>query len=129
MKARQGFTLVEVIISLVLLGTVVLSLSAATAGMIRASTESGRNTVSMSLVQERLGQIAADPDYDSLETNYQNVETGTLQGVQYRRTTLIQRVRQDQAGGRAIDYKRVTVTVEETGSDRELTRSITVGAP
>ena len=73
MKSRDGFTLVEVIVSLLLLGTVVLSLSAATAGMIRSSTESARNTVSMSLVQERLGQIAADPEYDSLEENYRGV--------------------------------------------------------
>lgn len=129
MKSRDGFTLVEVIVSLLLLGTVVLSLSAATAGMIRSSTESARNTVSMSLVQERLGQIAADPEYDALQENYQEVETGELQGVGYRRTTLVQRVRQNQQGGRAIDVTRVTVTVEETGTGRSLTRSISIGAP
>ncbi len=129
MKSRDGFTLVEVIVSLLLLGTVVLSLSAATAGMIRSSTESARNTVSMSLVQEQLGRIAADPEYDALQENYQGVENGELQGVGYRRTTLVQRVRQNQQGGRAIDVTRVTVTVEETGSGRALTRSISIGAP
>lgn len=129
MKTRDGFTLVEVIVSLLLLGTVVLSLSAATAGMIRSSTESARNTVSMSLVQERLGQIAADPDYDSLEENYRGVETGELQGVAYSRTTLVEHVRENQQGGRAVDVKRITVTVQETGSGRSITRSISVGAP
>ncbi len=127
MKAREGFTLVEAIVSLLLLGSVVLGLSAATARMIAASTESARNTIALSLVQERLGQIAADPDYDDLESVYAGVEDGELQGVEYRRTTLISHVRQAQTGGRFIDMKRVVVTVEENG--REITRMITVGAP
>ena len=129
MKARDGFTFVEVMVAIVLIGTVVLSLSAATTGMIHASTESGRNTVLMSLVQERLGQVAADPDYDRLATTYQGVETGELQGVRYRRTTLVEHVRDEQEDKRMIDYKRVTVTVEEVSGGREMTRSITVGAP
>ena len=129
MKARQGFTFVEVMVAIVLIGTVVLSLSGATSGMIHSSTESGRNTVLMSLVQERLGQVAADPDYDRLSTAYQGVETGQLQGIRYRRTTLVQHVRDEQEDRRVIDYKRVTVTAEETSGGREITRSITVGAP
>ncbi len=129
MRQREGFTLVEVIVSLLLLGTVVLSLSAATARMIRAATESSRSTVAMSLVQERLGQVAADPAYDALESTYEGVEEEELQGVAYRRTTVITHVREAQAGGRMIDMKRVAVSVEEAASGREVTRTITVAAP
>ncbi len=129
MRAQRGFTLVEVIVALVLLGTVVLALSGGTARMIHAATESGRDTILMSLVQERLGQIAADPAYAELEDQYQGTESGEMQGVEYRRTTLISHVRQNQSGGRVIDYKRVAVTVMETNSGREVTRAISVGAP
>jgi len=129
MKARPGFTLVEVVVALLLLATIVLGLSAATTKMIHASTESARSTVALSLVQERLGQIAADPAYDDLEERYAGVETGELRGVEYRRTTVIlhHRVKPNPSSTRVVDWKRVMVTVEEGG--REVTRIITVGAP
>lgn len=129
MRSRNGFTLVEVVVAMVLLGTVVLTMSAATTRMIRSATDSSRSTIALALVQDRLATIAADPGYAQLENRYEGTESGTASGVSYRRTTLITHNVQSQTGGRTIDFKRIAVTVEETNSNHEVTRSITVGAP
>lgn len=129
MRSRNGFTLVEVIVAMVLLGTVVLTMSAATTRMIRSATDSSRSTIALALVQDRLATIAADPAYALLEDRYEGTEDGTASGISYRRTTLITHTVTTEDDGRSIDFKRIAVTVEETNSHHEVTRTITIGAP
>jgi prepilin-type N-terminal cleavage/methylation domain-containing protein len=129
MRARGGFSLIEVIVAMTLLAAVVLSLSAATARMIAAGTRSSRQTVTLSLVQEQLGRIAADPGYAALEGRYGGAETIVLAGATFTRSTAITRTYEPAESGRFVDYKRVSVTVAGAGAEREVTRTITVGAP
>ena len=129
MQARDGFSLVEVVVAMVLLAVVVLGLTAATAQMIAAGTSSGRQTVTMSLIQEQLGRIAADPGYPTLESRYDGTETLDRAGVTFTRATRISRTYEAAENGRFVDYKRVSVTVSGAGAEQEITRTITVGAP
>lgn len=129
MRARGGFTLIEVVVAMTLFAVVALTLTAATARMIAAGTRSSRQTVTLSLVQEQLGLVAADPGYAVLEDRYGGAETIVLAGVTYTRSTTITHTYQAAESGRFVDYKRVSVSVAGPAAEQAVTRTIAVGAP
>lgn len=125
----DGFSLIEVVVALSVLGFVILGFAATTANLARSADESGERLVAVELLQSRLREITMDPDYDNLEARYDSVEA-TIPGFPgYRRTTSVTRVIQPQAGGRRLDFQRVMVWVEGPGLRAPISRTITIAAP
>lgn len=126
MRGRDGFSLVEVVVALTLLGVVLLGMSASTTGLNRAAAMASRSTAALGLVQERLAQVRMDPAYDLLEARYEETETSIEGFAGFARQTDIVAVLQE-IDGRTLDYKRVTVSVEAPGMDAPLSRTVTIG--
>jgi len=126
---EKGFSLIEVIVALGVLGLVVLGFAATTANLARAADQSGDRLVAVELLQGRIREIAMDPNYDGLESRYEGVETSIPGFPGYRRTTSITRVNQPAGNGRSLDYQRVVVTVEGPGLKAPIRRTITIAAP
>ncbi len=125
-RREQGFTLIEVIISMVVLVVVVLAMANTTVRFLQVVSESDWRAVAIEIAEGRVQLIAMDPDYAGLESRYAGTESGfpTLAGL--TRSTVIVRV-----GGplATMDYKKITVTVQGPGLAALVRRSLTVGAP
>ena len=125
--SRQGFTLIEVLIAIVILTGVILGMAHVTGRMLHTIATSDRTSAALELVSDRLEQVSLDPDYEGLAAEYKGTETGfpTLPG--FKRTTSV--VRTGGSGKSGPDYTRITVTVDGPGLLAPLSRTVTVGAP
>ena len=125
---RKGFTLVEVLVALVLIAGVALAMGGAVGRLSSLSARDGQTLRALELARERVTQIESDPAYARLESRYNGTESGAaLDG--FTRTTTVQRVLQNGAGGRVLDYKIVDVQVTGPGVEGAVTRRVIVAAP
>ncbi len=125
---RGGFTIVEVIASLVLLSVIILSLQSAAVRLLHLSATDTRTTAALQLIEDRFALIEADPSYPTLEATYNGTESNAGGHGGLTRTTRIAQTR-TKMGSKYVDYKRVSVTVTGNGLPAPVTRTITVGAP
>lgn len=126
MRGRNGFTLIEVMMALVILAIVILGMATTTAQVLHVVTLSDRNAAAIQLVDGRVEEIQMDPDYNGLDSAYAGIESSfpTLPG--YTRETRIARI----GGlGQTQDYKKITVTVTGPGLDGPVSRTVAVAAP
>ena len=122
---RAGFTLVEVLIAMVILGIVLMGAQAAlTDRLARDVGQQDKRTVAIQLAMNRLQAVQLDPVYGALATTYGGTETAPDNLAGYRRITTVRRMLQDSA-----DYTMVTVSVEHPRLPEPVSRSLTIGAP
>jgi prepilin-type N-terminal cleavage/methylation domain-containing protein len=124
---RDGFTLVEVMMALVILLVVVLGMAEVTGRMLHTITTSDRRVAAEQLAEDRLEAVRLDQDYTNLSSSFAGTESSfpTLPG--FTRTTVV-----DHVGGAGLegpDYTKVTVTVAGPGLLAPLSRTVTVAAP
>ena len=122
---RDGFTLIEVMMAVTMLGLVMLGLMSTTGRMIRTVADDRSRILAAAAADEQLALVRQWPTYASLDSAYAGVQTDTPRPG-WTRTTSITRI-----GGVAQpdDYKRVTVTVVSPILPAPVSRSITVAAP
>lgn len=125
---RQGFSLVEVTVALVLLAAGMLALQEAVVRMVRQVSDDSRTASAIQLVEDRLELVRSDPQYDSLTARYTTTETspGGVSGL--TRVTAITRVRDSTAAG-ITDFRRITVSVQGSGLKFPISRTVSVAAP
>lgn len=118
-------TLIEVMVSLVLLAGVVLGMAGFVAGFARSSRGSDARLTASDLATERLDEVKRAPVYDSIEAVYAKTETTIPGRAGFTRTTAVTRV-----GGASdsLDYKIVTVIVSGPGLDAPVKKSTGIGA-
>lgn len=110
-RTRRGFTLVEVVVSLMILGGVFLGLAMFVSNMAHASTYSRLEDTAEDLVADRLETVKSATDYASIDSLYTATE-GAIPGPDYAgfsRQTIIEHVGGQPAD--SVDYKLVTVIV------------------
>ena len=118
-RARRGLSLVEVMVALIILGSVMLGLGMFSAKMSQSTSGSRLKILAGQLANDRLELIKTAPRYSMIESVYVATETnvrdpgyGTLGGASpavFTRQTWVTRV-----GGKVTDttdYKLVTVQV------------------
>ena len=125
-RTRRGFTLVEVLISVVILGTVVMAIASALAKFMHVVATSDRDAAAIELAEDRVEQIQMDPNYNGMDTLYAATETSFPSLPGFTRTTTITRVG---GSGQANDYKKVMVAVNGPGLAQPVKRSFTIAAP
>lgn len=125
---RDGFTIIEVILALLLLSFTVLGFQAATGEIIHYAVQSDRETVATQLVEDRLDLIRLDPAYAELESRYGETRTSLPEYAGLIRSTTITRTYADQPTG-VLDYRTITVTVDGPGLRAPVSRTVIVAAP
>ncbi len=125
---RDGFTIVEVLLALLLLSFMVMGFQAATGEIIHYAAQSDREAVAVQLVEDRLDLIRLDPQYDSIESRYETTETNLPDYPGLTRSTNVVRTYQEQTNG-ILDYTKVTVTVDGGSLRGPVARTIVLGAP
>lgn len=109
MRKRQGFTLFEVLVALVLLGLGLASAQALlTDRLVRNVAQEGQRATAHQLADERIDRILADPDYSQLETRFNGTETPVPGFAGFGRNTWIVNNRK-RSGDPA--FKTITVRV------------------
>ena len=125
---RDGFSLIETLVALVLLGVVVLGIQGTTAGMITQTTRSNVAILAMQLAEDRIDLIRMDPQFDSLVARYTGTETDIPYWAGFTRSTELAARRDSTANG-ITEWVKVTVVVNGPGLSSPLLRSVTIGAP
>ncbi len=122
---RNGFTLIEVLIAVVILGIAALSLMRVTARMIRSVTDDRTRTLASASADARIARIRAWPTYSTLEATFAGTESNTPVSGLSRVTTIVR----TGGIGQPNDYKKVTVTVSGTQLTSNVTRTVTLAPP
>lgn len=126
MKTRQGMTLVEVMIALVMLTTVMLGMGAFMAQYGHAVGTSSAKASARELVAERIEYVKGATQYPSIEATYGGVETSIPGYPGFTRRTLVMRVG-GQPGDR-FDHKVITVIVDGPGLDKPVKKTSVIAA-
>ncbi len=123
-RPDAGFTLLEVLISMVILSIMILGFQAAFAGRLLSTVHAeDRRTVALQLAAERVRAVQLDPVYTALETRYEAVEASLPNFPGYGRSTRVERTTT------AGDMTTVTVTVTHPRLPKPVTRTLVVAAP
>ena len=125
---REGFTIVEIVLALVLLSFVVLGFQAATGEIIHSAARSDRKTVAVQLVENRLDLIRLDPHYGELASRYAETDAAIPGYEGLTRTTTFDRTIVEQETG-LLDYLTITVNVQGRGLEGPVSRTAVVAAP
>lgn len=124
MTQRRGFTLVEILIAVVILGVMATGVARFSATFAKTVTSSAVRVAAVGVAGDRLQLIRADPQYTSLVSRYNAGAgadtTGFYDYPRMRRQTFVVR---DQSGTPARD--RTTVTVRVTDPSMTDTVSVT----
>lgn len=126
MANRKGMTLVEVLVSLVLLAGVLLAMGRFSGTLARTTGMARLTATATQLVADRLETVKGVPRYTAIESLYVASEASLPGFDGFQRQTSVLRI-----GGTAtdsVDYKIVTVQVSHSSLDRPVRKS-TVIAP
>jgi prepilin-type N-terminal cleavage/methylation domain-containing protein len=128
MRNREGFSLVEVIVALVVLAVAILGSQSMATTMIRTVSSSNAQSSAAQLVEDRIDRIRTDPSYDSLTLKYPGTENPVPGWNTFQRLTEVVRTQTNTNGG-ITDYTTVTVTVSGNGLLSPIKRTVIIGSP
>ena len=124
---RAGFSLIEVMVSMVILGVVMLGLQATvTQRVLQTVGAETRRATASQLADDRLAEVQLDPGYNTLEARYAVVEAPVATAPLLTRSTLIVRNPDPTTQG---DFKTVTVRVWGSAFPDTVSRTTVVSAP
>ncbi len=123
---RNGFTLVEVMIALVILSVVIVGMATTTGGLLRNVATGDRVATAIQLAEQRIEQVQLEPSYSRLDTLYAGVESSLPGWPGFTRETRVVRYG---GTGQPYDYFKVTVTVSGPGLPARVSRTVAVAAP
>jgi len=127
-RGRRGVTLIEILISVVILTVVLLGMGRYMLGFSRNVRFAEARTIAVALASARLSEIRASPNYSGLEASYATTESSITGFPGYTRTTTITHT----GGPRPTytnDYKVVTVTVTSPRLAAPISKTVIVAAP
>lgn len=125
MKNRSGMTLVEVIVSMLLLVSVVLVLGGFSAKFAQAAGQAHLVVLANELAATRLDAVRQQPNYAAVDTL---ARTDSVNADFSKYTVRTQVVRIGGAVTDSVDYKLVTVTVTHPAMRKTVSKTTAVAA-
>ena len=116
MRPRGGFTLVEMMLSIVILAIILAGVARYTGQYLHTVSISTTRTAAAEVARERIGLVDMDPSYTTLSATWAGTQTGFPGYPGMIRTTTVSRIT---GNAPPRDYTIVTVRVTEP----------TIGAP
>jgi len=123
-SSQDGFTLIEVMISIFILGSIVLAMAASSSKYLSVSTKNRVRIQANAAAEAQIALIRVSPNYDSLTVKFDSTKSNTPM-TGYTRTTSVVRT----GTGTTSDITRATVTVTGPLLATPVKRSITIAAP
>jgi prepilin-type N-terminal cleavage/methylation domain-containing protein len=129
-RNQSGFTLIEVIISLVILSAALMIVPMAGMKFTRAVADNRMRNEANALADAWVARCRAEPNYAALDSNVAGKckFTGTNLGTYSftRTTTIATDATLSGVADTLNDYKRITIVVSATGLTPSVTRTITI---
>jgi len=125
---QKAFTLVEMMVSVVILAVAILALSTSTARLTTIAMDAEMKALALQACEDRIALIQMHAVYQQLDSLYS--ESGsTVTGLDgFTRNTVITRLITDgEREGKFIDFTRITVTVDGPGLSDPVSRSVSIG--
>jgi len=126
---REGFTLIEICIAIVILTAAILGLGSSTTQMLSPVGEAELEFTALQSVEDRLAEIRLDPRYGGLDTLYDGTETGLPGLTGMSRVTSVTRTQTNIPGGGRMDFTTIIVTVSGGNLNDPVSRTLIMGAP
>ncbi len=124
----KGFTMVEMIISVVILAVAILGLSSSTSRLARTAVDAERSALALQAVEDRISRIRLHPIYQQLDSVFTESDAEVPGLPDYARSTNITRILDPgERDGKYIDYTRITVTVTGPGLPEPVSRTVALG--
>lgn len=118
---RAGFTLIEVLVAMVLLGFALLGVQAAiTDRFVRDIGQEDYRATALQLAADRLTEVQSDPRYSTLAGRYDGAEDSVPGFPLYQRSTEVRTA----TGHTIVTVQVVTPTLGDT-----VNQTVVVGAP
>ena len=124
----KGFSMVEVVTSLVILAVAMVGLGSTTARLARVADDAEIRALARQAVDDRIARIRLHPAYEDLDSVFS--EGGAeVQGLpEFRRSTTVTRIRAPGEGeGKRLDYTRITVSVAAPGLESPVSKTVVLG--
>jgi type IV pilus modification protein PilV len=128
MQSRNGFTLVEVIVAMLILTTMMLGAQALAGRMIRTSANANIQVTAAQLADDRIDFVRLDPQYDSVNARYAGTENPVPGYPSFTRTTASTRTVTTTSNG-TTDFITLTVTVAHQALSTPVARTIVLTMP
>jgi type IV pilus modification protein PilV len=128
MRQREGFSLIEVMVSLVILTTMMLGATALAGRMLRTSATANVQVTAAQLAEDRIDFVRLDPAYDSLSVRYTANENPVTGYPGYGRTTAFTRTTTVTTNG-TTDYFTMTVRVTHQQLATPVARTVVITNP
>jgi prepilin-type N-terminal cleavage/methylation domain-containing protein len=125
---RDGFTLVEITVALLIFAVAVLGITASATQLVQLSTGAQAQAMALQAVNDRLSIVMISPRYAALDSLFTDTEED-VPAEGHQRVTDVVRSVTTHAGGKVTDYTTVTVTVSGPRVIPTVSRSVIVGAP
>jgi len=122
---REGFTLVEVVIALILLSVAVLGMGATASQMATTAARAEWSALALEAAEDRLVEVRLDPRYEKLDSLFAGTESQIF-GTGSSRVTTVQHVTGTNPD---IDYKIISVVVRVAQFETSVSRRIIIAAP
>ena len=122
--SRDGFTLVEVMIAIIILGTIVLTMATSASRYLSVATKQRQRVQASAAAEGQIALVRVSPTYDSLTVRFDSTKSN-MPAPGYTRVTSVVRT----GAGTTGDLTKVTVTITGPLLATPVKRSITVAAP
>jgi prepilin-type N-terminal cleavage/methylation domain-containing protein len=127
MRIRRGFTLIEVLVAIVVLGILAVGVARFSALFGKALANSSVRVVAAGVASDQLQLIRADPRYTTLVSLYNGKNTtGFTDYPQMKQLTTVVR---DQSGSPARDRTTVTVRVVDPSMPDTVSVTSVIASP
>jgi prepilin-type N-terminal cleavage/methylation domain-containing protein len=123
-SGQEGFTLIEVMISIFILGSIVLAMAASASKYLSVATKNRMRIQANAAAEAQIALVRVSPNYDSLTVKFDSTKSNTPM-TGYTRTTSVVRT----GAGTTGDITKVTVTVTGPLLATPVKRSITIAVP
>jgi prepilin-type N-terminal cleavage/methylation domain-containing protein len=123
---RRGFTLIEVMLAVVMLGVVLVSLARYTGQFLHTVSTATVRTIAADVARERISLVDQDPSYTTLAATWAGTQTGFPGYPNMQRVTTVSRVTGNTP---PRDYTVVTVRVTEPTMGQAIDVTTVVAQP
>jgi prepilin-type N-terminal cleavage/methylation domain-containing protein len=121
---RDGFTLIEVMIAIFILGSIVLTMASSATRYLSVATKQRQRVQANAAAEAQIALVRVSPSYDSLTVRFDSTKNNTP-ATGYTRVTDVVRT----GAGTTADITKVTVTITGPLLATPVKRSISIAAP
>jgi prepilin-type N-terminal cleavage/methylation domain-containing protein len=125
---NKGFTMVEVVTSLVILAVAIIGLSSTTARLAQVASGAETRALALQAVEDRISRVRLHPIYQQLDSVFSESDVEVPNMPDYTRTTTLSRILEPgERDGKYVDFTRITVSVDGPGLEEPISRTVAVG--